>query len=803
VTATITTEDLVLLAEHRRRASVAQSAPPAPRFRGAAAEAQDCHARAFLLAGPAETGKTFAGLWRLDSEARAHPDQYILARKVRATMDSTVLNTWRRIIAIRGGVEVFGGERPQFYQYPNGARVWVVGFDNPDKILSGEFGGAYVNQAEELDEADWETLSTRVTGRGASNPHPATWGDCNPGAEDHWIKQREQAGTLKLLESKHEDNPTLYGDDGAITAQGERSMAVLDGLTGVRYWRLRRGLWVGAEGQHFEAWDEAVHVIDPQPVTGDWVIWASLDYGFGHPLAFGVFGLDPAGDTHLMAEWGGRKTLIPDHVTGVLGQLQRLGLRPERVRHVSAGHDAWATRGGDDAEAIADKWAKAVRAQVGYDALPLVRAVVDRVNGAQAIQEGLGLPQGDPARNQGPRRPSLYVWRGCTETIRTMPRMVTDPRNPEDVKKINADAQGRGGDDCFIAGTMITTARGDIPIEHIASGDMLLTRGGYRPVVAVWNSRRNADVVTATLSNGVTLTATPNHRIWTPQNGWKRIDTLRYGDIISLCQKKQKPLFSMGYRFGVIPTRDTQTIASITRLVASISSRVLATFTLRFGSQYTAPFLMDVISTIRTAIRSIMTSPIWNALPMPITTKSIAPMAVSAQLSPFRTLESERGFLLALLTGIAQRRVEPGIESMENELIRLANQFDTLVSNAVLNLSQRSSLTPDFAHLSAKQSGDVMPGLITSISHASSAGSCSPATSTTSCDSAPVYVLGIAGTGKADTYAIHVAEHHEYYANGVLVKNCYDMLRYGVMGRPAPARPSGLAQGRAKDARTR
>lgn len=430
--------------ERRRRAQRHQDVPvAAPTFRGAALEAQRITARRWIISGPFETGKTWAALWRLDSEARANPKaQYAIVRKVRNDMDGTVLVTWRKLIAIRGGVVPFGGEKVQFYDYPNGARIWVGGLDRPEKTLSGERDGIYVNQVEELEEADWELLIRSTTGRGAVTANPMLWGDCNPGPEDHWIIQRRDSGQLAMLESKHEDNPTLYDDAGVLTEQGALTMADLDALTGARYWRGRMGIWVGAEGQHFEAWDEKKHVIEPPypAITGDWIIWGGMDYGFGHPFASGVLGLDPLGRVHCIAEWGGRKTLIPDHVLGYLGIIRQAGLTPDRVRFIAAGHDMWAAHGGDDAETRADKWAKVVRRHLGRDALPLERATVDRVNGATAIMEGLG------GRNQPP---TLFIWRRCTETIKAIPRMVTDPKNAEDVKKINADAQGRGGDDYY------------------------------------------------------------------------------------------------------------------------------------------------------------------------------------------------------------------------------------------------------------------------------------------------------------------------------------------------------------------
>lgn len=432
----VTTEDLVLLREARRRQkrkSAGDAVAALPRFRGAAEVAQTTTAREWLLSGPAETGKTFAGLWRLDSEARAWPDQYVLARKVRATMDSTVLNTWRRIIAIRGGVSVFGGERPTFYTYPNGARVWVVGFDNPDKILSGEFAGIYVNQAEELDAADWETATSRATGRGTRHPHPMVWGDCNPGAEDHWILGRRDAGALTLLTSRHEDNPTLYDDAGRLTAQGQRTMATLDALTGVRYLRLRMGQWVGAEGAYFDQLDERRHRSDLTRAPEGWRAWAALDYGFAHPLSFGVAVLDPAGVVHIIGLHHQARWYIPQHHEAMVALCDDLGL-DYRALTVYGGHDLWAQRGGDDPETPADKFTRR-----GWR---LQRATVARVTGARALAERLGNPAAGVAATLaiGPRAWGVF---------QTLARMVPDPHNPEDVKKVDADAAGRGGDDDY------------------------------------------------------------------------------------------------------------------------------------------------------------------------------------------------------------------------------------------------------------------------------------------------------------------------------------------------------------------
>lgn len=429
MTYALTTDDLVLLREQRRRKAV--STFTAPTFRGAAIDAQSIAAREWIIAGPYETGKTWAALYRLDSEARRTGGQYAIVRKVRADMDGSVLVTWRKVIAMRGGVSVFGGERPQWYDYPNGARVWVGGLDRPEKTLSGERDGIYVNQAEELEEHDWETIGTRTTGRGAVTDTPMLFGDCNPGAEDHWIIRRRDAGILTLLESRHEDNPALYDDAGALTEQGERTMAILDALTGIRYQRGRLGRWVGAEGMYYTQLNEKVHLVS-RPNFEGWTVWAALDYGFAHPLVFGVFAQDPLGRIYLLARHAAHKWYILQHAQAMDDLLDGLSLSKRGIR-VVAGHDCWATTH-DDPETIADKFEKH-----GYI---LERAVISRVIGARALGERLGNPESGVA-------PTFFICEQARPVFAALARMVHDPRNTEDVLKVNADVEGRGGDDDY------------------------------------------------------------------------------------------------------------------------------------------------------------------------------------------------------------------------------------------------------------------------------------------------------------------------------------------------------------------
>lgn len=68
-------------------------------------------------------------------------------------------------------------------------------------------------------------------------------------------------------------------------------------------------------------------------------------------------------------------------------------------------------------------------------------------------------------------------------------------------------------DGCFVAGTMIETATGPRPIEQILVGDLVLTRFGYRRVLAS-GCTGVKEVVEVIGSNGESLTGTENHPVF-------------------------------------------------------------------------------------------------------------------------------------------------------------------------------------------------------------------------------------------------------------------------------------------------
>lgn len=300
-----------------------------------------------LLGGPAGTGKSRAGLEKLNLCALKYPRMRgLITRKTRESLGSTALVTWREHVVPEaldaGEVWFYGGsnEEPAQYRYRNGSSIAIGGMDKPSKIMSSEYDMAYVQEAVELEVADWEAITTRL--RNGRMPYQQLIADCNPDAPTHWLKKRSEEGKTLLLETQHEDNPRYFDDEGNLTEQGRDYISTLDNLTGVRYWRLRKGLWVGAEGLIYEDWEPAIHVVEPFEIPSDWERFWSIDFGVTNPFVCQFWAEDPDGRAYLYREFYGAGRLHEDWAEDILQVVKDANgtwLEPEPER-VFADHDA-------------------------------------------------------------------------------------------------------------------------------------------------------------------------------------------------------------------------------------------------------------------------------------------------------------------------------------------------------------------------------------------------------------------------------------------------------------------------------
>lgn len=336
--------------------------------RGAAEALLYNRAPEVLLSGPAGTGKSRALLEKVYLCLLKWPNsRALVVRKTRASLTHTGVVTFEQKV-LPPGSTVKRHTQTDAYTLPNGSVLALGGMDNYLRIMSTEYDLIAVLESTELEENDWEALSTRL--RNNVMPFQQLIGDCNPGPPTHWLKKRADRGALLMMESRHEDNPTVTPE----------YLAKLDALTGVRKQRLRYGIWAAAEGLVYEAWDPAVHLIDRFDIPPEWRRFRAIDFGYTNPFSCQWWAIDPDDRLYLYREVYRTQRLVEDHAAQIL--------------RLSAGESCEATVADHDAE----------------DRATLHRHGIDTVAAYKAVQEGVQAVQ-ERLRPDGTGRPRLFILR--------------------------------------------------------------------------------------------------------------------------------------------------------------------------------------------------------------------------------------------------------------------------------------------------------------------------------------------------------------------------------------------------------
>lgn len=525
------------------------------------------------------------------------------------------------------------------------------------------------------------------------------------------------------------------------------------------------GRWDVFAGQVFARWDPAMHTCAPFPIPGVWPKWMGYDWGMASPSWFGWFARAPWGTIYLYRElyfarhdpeketYVGTGLTIDEQIRRAKAEM----VEGEVAAPCYAGTDLW-ERSAQSGETNA-----AVAARGG---IPMQQAMTDRVQGWQRIHRALQLRQVDKG-GRVESEPELVIFTTCRHIIRTLPELVANPDKPEDVD------DGQEDHPCFVAGTLVETGRGRVPIQSVRPGDDVLTRHGYRAVLASGSTRCAMPVVRVRFSNGSLLVGTPDHPVFTTR-GRVRLDGLRYGDRMIPCGVRLSS--SMVSGSDAIPILRGGVIVSITRQAGVTASGALGASMRKSGKQRTVLSHRGIRSTIETGTHSTTPPRTWKLSRTKPIGQTILSMAIWQR----------HAWLLR--NGMDHRRDGNGTQNTASDYGENVNQYRESVSLAVVP-TQRARLGGRvFARTRVNQPlGERMDETMKSVA-VQSVGRCSQSTATPIPKRAHEGVVHVsvpaAPAGKATVYNLTVEGVHEYFANGILVANC-DGLRYGLSRIPA------------------
>ncbi len=341
-----------------------------------------------------------------------------------------------------GGIYQFGHcARKEDVQRYHGQEWAFIGFDEV---------------ADVPDERVWVMLQAENR---CPNPDVRSFmrGTGNPGKPGHpWVKRRfidtcgpkgetiysytyEMPGNLtatltrRFIPARVTDNP-VYANDPVY-------MSKLYSLPDLLRKQLLYGDWSAGFGMALDELDREIHIVDRFEPPSHWIQFGSFDWGYNHPWVFGHYCVNEDGVIVKLNTHRGR--FMSDR-TIAESLKDRIDFR--RLAYVTAGHDCWAKHGArtdDETPSTAERFAE-------HD-IYLSRANIGRHAGLRNFREHVSW-KGDETLGVKDGEPNFYLMDtpGNQQCIETLLSIMTDPDDPEDALKMDADPiSGEGGDDDY------------------------------------------------------------------------------------------------------------------------------------------------------------------------------------------------------------------------------------------------------------------------------------------------------------------------------------------------------------------
>lgn len=240
-----------------------------------------------------------------------------------------------------------------------------------------------------------------------------------------------------FIPSKLEDNKILMDRDPGYADRV--------GNTELNRKILLEGSWDVFAGQALAELRRDIHIIKDFEIPSHWNCFGAYDQGFNHPFSFGIFANDQEGNTYLVRRVTSRLKR-PDEVARLMGEACDVIGGIDKLDYIVAGWDCW-LRGRDGGVSIAEQFMKST------PRILLRKASEDRIQGVAQVRRYIAWKEKDKDKEGKPidGKPMFYIFESASGVYDTLTRMIfdTDGPKPEDVKKVDADENGLGGDDDY------------------------------------------------------------------------------------------------------------------------------------------------------------------------------------------------------------------------------------------------------------------------------------------------------------------------------------------------------------------
>lgn len=333
-------------------------------------------------------------------------------------------------------------------KFHNGSRIVIGGFKDDTEAMKYqglEYDIVIIEETTQLSERTYKAVRLSARSSKVFNGklwRARTYNTTNPlGIGHQFYKKRFVDNERKKGKSDEHDASKKFIfstiDDNVFV--GTEYVKNLDDLTGAEKRAYRHGDWTISAGAYFDQWNEDVHVVPAfDRLPGGWRVTASMDYGYNHWNIVYLHAKDSDGNIYTFAELAHRKHQPDEIAPDIFALLRGYGLGIHALQGFYVGNDVFRMTGSSRVS-VADQY----KAK-GIELREADMSAGSRIEGAHLMARLLGNRERDIA-------PRWFVTDNCKRLLDTLPYLERDPNNPEDVFKVDADSDGKGGDDAYDA----------------------------------------------------------------------------------------------------------------------------------------------------------------------------------------------------------------------------------------------------------------------------------------------------------------------------------------------------------------